>query len=91
MKRLITHLIIVVCLFSCKHWVENSGLVEINNQNNLNLKVESFSNDRGYGIINDKYWLSSNSKVKGNTEQIKNLISKKLFLRRLSKTHSKNI
>lgn len=76
MKRNIKFIAIVFCLSCCKHYVENSGYIEISKQSNLILDVQSFSNNRGYGIINEKYWLPSNSKIKGNESQIKDLILK---------------
>ena len=79
MKSYITIIAVNLCLTGCKHHVENSRYVEINWKSNLDLEVESYTNDRGYGIINEKYWLPSNSKIKGNESQIKNLILKGYF------------
>ena len=79
MKSYINIIAVILCLTGCKHYVENSGYIEISEQSNLLLKVKSFSNDRGYGIINEKYWLSSNSKLKGNESKIKRFILKKYF------------
>lgn len=79
MSKYITLITIGFCLFSCKNSVEKSGYLEIGNQSNLVLKVESFTNNRGYGIINEKYWLPSNSKIKEDSAQIKNLILKNYF------------
>lgn len=71
---------IAFAYFGCIYKIDDN-LKEISVKSEVDIVVKKLENNRGYGIINDKYWFPSTTEVFGNDTMNIDNSKKKLFFR----------